>query len=247
MPVVTDYVSATRPARRGHRGRALIIVVLVLALLLATADRVGAAVADRVIAAKIQSSQHLSRQPNVTIEGFPFLTQVLRNHYQAIKASGSDITVGAAGQPVTVASFQARLTGVSTFDNFHGVTADTATGTATIGFDQLAKVLGVPLSYAPGGRVQATRTVTVLGQQVTGTVSAVVTVPGGDQLAFSDVRVAVQGVGVSVPSSVTDELSSVFARKLSLAGLPFGLRITTLTTSPAGVRVSAVADHIRLS
>lgn len=217
------------------------MVVLVIA-----ADRISLLVAERVIASKVQTSQHLSRQPSVTIEGFPFLTQVIGNDYHAIRASGSDITLGASGQRVTVSSFSARLSGVSTFDQFHGVTAKTVTGSATLGYDQLSKVLNVPLAYATGGRIQATRSVEVLGKTVTATVSAVVTVPGGDELAFSDVRVAVQDVGVEVPSLVTNQLSSIFQRKLSLAGLPFGLRITQLTAASSGVQIDAVASNVRL-
>lgn len=239
----TEPLRAARRSR--HRGRGWLIFLAVLVVLLVAADRVAEAVAGRVAAAKVQQSQHLSHKPKVTFEGFPFLTQVIGNHYQAIQASGTDITVGDSAQQVTLTSFRSRLSGVRTIDNFHGVTADQVTGTANLGYDQLSAVLGVPLSYAAGGRLQTSRSVDVLGRTVTGMFSAVVTVPGGDQLAFSDVRVAVQDVGIGVPSAVTSQLSSIFSRKLSLTGLPFGLRITELTASKAGVEVSAVAAGVR--
>jgi hypothetical protein len=234
------------PVRRRRRGRGWLILLAVLVVLLIAADRIGVAVADRVVASKIQQSQHLTSTPSVSIEGIPFLTQAIANDYHSIRLSGRDVTVGAGGDQVRLDSFRGRLTGVKTFDHFHGVTAERGTGTAVLGYAELSRLLGVPLSYGTGGRVQATRSVDVLGKTVTGTVSAVVTVPGGDQLAFSDVRVAVEDVGVGIPSLVTSQLSSIFARKLSLGGLPFGLQVTQLTVSRSGIEVSAVAANIRL-
>src|SRR5271167_811495 len=65
----------SRPRRRRHRGRWLGITLIVLIGLLIAADFGAKAYAENAIASKIDSSG-LGVKPSVTIEGFPFLTQV---------------------------------------------------------------------------------------------------------------------------------------------------------------------------
>lgn len=217
-----------------------------LVLLLVAADRIGLAVAQGKVADKVQSSQHLSTRPSVHIEGFPFLTQVIANHYQAIRLDANQVTVGSQDKRVTLDRLHARLTGVRATKHFSGVTADQVVANAKISYSELSQLLGVPISYANGGRVQAQRSVTVLGRTVTGTVSAVVTVPGGDELGFADARVGVADTSISLPQSAVSELTAVFANQLSLSGLPFGLRVRQITPDSSGVQVSATATDVSL-
>jgi hypothetical protein len=243
---VTDYSTAPSYRRRRHPGRGLLITLIVLVLLVIAADRIGLLVAERVVASKVQSSQDLNRRPAVHIEGFPFLTQVVANHYQAVRLDSDQLTVGDQTKRVTLAALDARLTGVRATNHFSGVTADRVTATAKIGYSELSRLLGVPISYQPGGRVQAQRSVTVLGQTITGTVSARVTVPGGDTLGFSDVRVGVANTGIELPQAAVNELSAVFAQQLSLTGLPFRLRVDRLDAASQGVTVTATATDVSL-
>jgi hypothetical protein len=221
--------------------------VIVLAVLLVVADRVAAAVAERQIAQKVQSSQELSRRPSVTIEGFPFLTQVLANRYPTVTLVAQGFTVGNSDRTVRLSELNARLHDVRTVDHFSGATAKTADGTAVLSYRDLSQALGVTVSYAGGGRVQASNSVKVLGQTVTGTASADVGVAGGDELTFSSIRVGVPQVGISVPEQLTKQFSSVFENKLSLRGLPFHLRIQQLVATEDGVRIAATARDLTLS
>ncbi len=231
---------------RRRRGRGLLVGLIVLVLLLVAADRIGKAVAEAKVADKVQSSQHLNSRPTVHIEGFPFLTQVIGNHYQAIELNANQLTVGGQDKRVTLDRLQARLTGVRATNHFSGVTADQVAASAKISYSELSQLLGVPVSYAPGGRVQAKRSVSVLGRTVTGTVSAVITVPGGDELGFADVRVGVADTSVSLPQSAVSELTAVFANQLSLSGLPFGLRVRQIAPDSGGVQVNATASNVAL-
>jgi len=243
---VTGYPAGPVPRRR-HPGRGLLIALVVLLLLLVAIDRIGVLVADRAVASKVQSSQNLDRRPSVRIQGFPFLTQVIANHYGDVTLNAHQITLGHSGKRVTLDSLDARLSGVRTRDRFSSATADQVTATGTVGYGQLSQLLGIPLSYAAGGRVQATRSVTVLGQTVRGTVSAVVTVPGGDELGFSDVRVSVADATVGLPQAVVGQLTDAFNQQLSLSGLPFGLRVRNLDVSRDGVSITATASNVTLS
>ncbi|MEO7263123.1 MAG: DUF2993 domain-containing protein [Jatrophihabitantaceae bacterium] len=211
------------------------------------ADRIGLLVAERQIASRVQSSQNLSQRPSVDIEGFPFLTQVLANHYPVVQVTAQDLTVGSNDRTVTLADVDARLLDVRTIDNFSGATAETASGSALLSYQELSRALGVTLGYSGGGRVQASSSVEVLGRTLTGTASAEVSVVGGDELTFSEVRVGVPQAGIAVPKQLTDQFSSIFANKLSLRGLPFHLRIQQLIATPDGVRISATARSLTLS
>ena len=225
----------------------MLILLIVLAVLVVAADRIGLLVAERQIASRVQNSQDLNRRPSVDIEGFPFLTQVLANDYPTVKLDARDFVVGTSDRRVRLADLDARLHDVRTIDNFSGATARTADGTAVLSYQELSRALGVTLGYAGGGRVQASSSVEVLGQTVTGIASALVGVTGGDELTFSSVRVGVPQAGISVPEQLTDQFSSIFATKLSLRGLPFHLQIQQLVAAEDGVRISATARDLILS
>jgi len=236
-----------RARRRRSPLGILLVLLVVLAVLVVVADRVGQQVAERQIAKRVQSSQGLDRKPAVDIEGFPFLTQVASNHYPAVHVVAQNLTVGNSDRQVRLADLDARLHGVKAIDNYSGVSVETADGTAVLSYAELSRALGVSLSYAGGGRLQGTKSVTVLGQTVTGTASATVSVAGGDELTFSSVRVGVPQAGVTVPKEVTDQLSSLFENKLSLRGLPFHLRIQRLVADEDGVHIAATARGLTLS
>ncbi|HEV2885667.1 MAG TPA: DUF2993 domain-containing protein [Jatrophihabitans sp.] len=238
---------ARLPRRRRSPLVGLLVLVLVLAVLLVVVDRVALAVGERQIAQRVQSSQSLDRRPSVEIEGFPFLTQVLANHYPTVRLKAQNLTVGSSGRQVRLADLDAQLHDVRTIDNFSAATAETANGTALLSYQELSRALGVTLGYTGGGRVQASTSVEVLGQTVTGTASAQVGVTGGDELTFSGIRVGVPQAGISVPEQVTDQLSSIFASKLSLRGLPFHLQIQQLVAAEDGVHISATARGLTLS
>ena len=233
--------------RRRSPLRGLLVLVVVLAVLVVAADRVGLLVAERQIASRVQSSQDLNARPDVDIEGFPFLTQVLANDFPTVKLAAQDFVVGSSDRRLRLADLDARLHDVRAVDNFSGATAQTADGTAMLTYPELSRALGVTVGYAGGGRVQTSSSVEVLGKSVTGTASAEVGVAGGDELTFSSVRVGVPQAGVSVPEQLTDQLSSIFKSKLSLRGLPFHLRIQQLVATEDGVRIAATARNLVLS
>jgi hypothetical protein len=237
-----------RPARRRRSPwTGLLILVLVLAVLLVVADRVGLLVAERQIASKVQSSQGLDRKPSVTIEGFPFLTQVLANRYPTMRLSAQGLMVGSSDRQVRLADLNARLHDVKTIDNYSGARVETADGTAMLSYSELSRALGVTVGYAGGGRVQASSSVEVLGKTFTGTASAEIGVAGGDELTFGSVRVGVPQGGVSVPEQVSGQIRSMFDRQLSLRGLPFHLRIQQLVATEDGIRIAATARGLTLS
>jgi DUF2993 family protein len=244
-------LSAVAPARRRWHWRGPLIFLLVVVILLVVVDRVAVVVAEHRVADKVKSSQDLASTPSVSIEGFPFLTQVIGNHYRDVRVNAKDLTVGASSDRLKVSQLTARLGGVRATGHFSGVTATTVNGTASVGYAELSRVVGVSLGYAGigtdgRGRVSAMKSASALGKTITGTVSAEVNIVGGSLLTFSAIKVGISDVGLQLPQSVTDQFAAIFAKQLSLSGLPFGLQVQSITVAKSGVSITAIGHNVAL-
>ena len=90
------------PRRRGRRGRRWIIALVVVIAVLVALDFAARAAAESVMASKIEQ-QGLQHKPGVSIDGFPFLTQVASRDFQQVNLTAADQTEG----PVTITSINA--------------------------------------------------------------------------------------------------------------------------------------------
>src|SRR6266487_4063862 len=85
----------TRP-RRTRRRRWPLVLTVVFALLLVAlviADRVAVSAADAAVEKRLaeQAPFDASNKPDVSIRGFPFLTQALSGKYDDIEVSGDSL------------------------------------------------------------------------------------------------------------------------------------------------------------
>jgi LmeA-like phospholipid-binding len=117
----------------------LIVLVIVVGGLLLVADRAGAAVAERSISDQVKKEVAArggtTSEPDVTVGGFPFLTQVLREKYDKITIVMRDVQ----GEGVRLPRLDVEATNVTasmrTLMGGEGdVVAERVTGTATIGY-----------------------------------------------------------------------------------------------------------------
>ena len=231
---------APPPVRRRRRWPlVLLIVLLVLVGAAVAADRIALGVAEDRAATALQSSQGLNHKPDVTVEGFPFLTQLIAGSFGEVVVSANDVTAGRA-HDVRLQKVVVDLHDVTVPSDYSSVHADTATADGSIGYDELSRLLGTTVRAGSGGRLIAEPTVHVLGQTFTGTVSAVVHASSARGLTFDNPRVSVNGV--NVPSVVARLLAEVFARSISLAGLPFHVQVTGVDVTPDALVVK-LAGH----
>lgn len=235
---------AARPAgRRRRRGGRWLVVVVVLLALVAVADRVGRAVAQTQVADRLQQSQSLSSKPTVRIEGIPFLTQAIRGRYPDVRIAADGLVLSRQGRSVRISHFSARLRDVTVSRDFSRATAASATGTALINYTDLSAAAGVPVSFAGNGRVTATKTVSLLGVDVRGSVTAGLRI-AGNTVTFVSPEVAVGGT--SVPQQLTDLLAGLLDKPIELSGLPAGLGVKAVTATATGLSVNLTATDIRL-
>ena len=221
------------------------MAALVLLVLLVAADRVGAAVAERVLAEELQRSGGFASRPDVEVRGVPFLTQVLAGRYDRVDVVARDVDAGeVAGTPVQVSRLSATLRGarVPLGDALDGtvtsVPVDRVDARVLLPFSVLQRSTDVgDLTVAPeGDRLRLRGSVEVFGQEVTGSALSRLTVEDG--------AVVVTAESVDVGNDLANDLlgravEDRFDVRVPLRGLPYGLEVQAVTVQPDGLAVTA--------
>jgi hypothetical protein len=259
---VAEVYETDRPRRR-HRGRALLVVLLVLLILiglgLVALDRFGASYAERVladrVAEEVRNQQSTSGQPEVTIAGVPFLTQVLAGDYQEIQIEIPDLrTPTGTGETVAMSLLDVRARDVAapldTLRTGQGdVVAGSVTGTGTVGFAQIVEVAGQDgLQLAEqGGKLIATVPLRNAGQTLEVKGTAELTVDDGVVRArFSEVT-ATGFEGNPIIQQLISNLAVNLGFDLRVPDLPLNLAVREVEVLPEGLRVTAGAEKVTLS
>jgi hypothetical protein len=235
-----DYSpAAPRRRRRGRRAwTVLIVLVLVLAGVFVAADRIAVAYAQNTIASEIQTQANLSARPSVTIEGFPFLTQVLARDVKQIDISASNVRES----NITISSITATATGVHINSSFKGATIDQINGTALITYANLESALPSPLNGA-----------TITPDPSAGPNGVNVSLGGGLATATGQVMLT-SPTQVTLKIDNLGGLASFFSGGLSqttypfnIPTLPVGLKVTSVNVTNQGVALTATAHDTTLS
>jgi hypothetical protein len=235
FPAAQDYQGPPARVRRRRR-RWPWITLLVIVLVLVGGDRAAKAYAEDRMASQVQSSLALSGKPNVTIQGFPFLTQAAARTFNTVDVNASNETAGPGGQ-LEIASLTATLHGM----HIHGTnsaTVDQFTASALVTFTALAHAGGIPqgITLASDGGNQIKATVDILGFSSDAT--AKVTQVGDDKI-----NVKITDFG-GVPADVLGSLTDF---TFSIPKLPAGVKIQSITVTQQGLRVTATGQNTTLS
>jgi len=229
--------------RRRRKGPLIaLITVIVLLVLLVVSDRVANAYAENQMASQVQSSLGLSGKPHVTIQGFPFWTQLIAKDFNTVDVTASNETINspsAGGGALEIASLNATLHGLH-FQSFssNSATVDQFNASALVTFTALANVGGIPqgitLSSGGGNTINATISLGPLSD----TAQAQVTQSGPNTI---NVKVIHAG---GIPSSVLGNLANF---SFSIPKLPAGVSIQSISVTQQGVMVTISGTHTTLS
>src|SRR5215469_1605346 len=229
--MVSSYPGSQRAGKR--RGLRLLIALVVLIAVLIAADFTAKAVAENVAATAFQKQGKLSHKPSVSIEGFPFLTQVARKSFSDVLVSDSNLKEG----PLTITSVHAKATGVKINSfSFSSGTIAHLSGTLLIDFASLGNTLttevgplgavlhgaGLNLSAAGPDEVKASINLIV----TTGSATWRVTKLSPRELNIQLIKSS------GLPPSL---LSSIQSVNVHIPKLPLGLTIKRVRVTPAGV------------
>lgn len=249
-----------RPRRR--RGRRLLILALILVFLVAgllvVADRIAAGFAERTIAEQVRSEvakrDLQSSQPQVSVGGFPFLTQVVSGRYESISILMRDVEGSVQGNSVRLPELDVDARDVTasieTLRSGQGdVRARTVEGTATISYASVAALVQGPkvtLTHE-NGNLAVSAPLEFLGQQFTVEGTAQLTISEGQvQVRFENLTA--QGLP-EVPAA--QALVNAYARQISISvplpDLPFQLIVQEVRPLPEGLAVTATAQDVPLN
>ncbi|MGW3986957.1 LmeA family phospholipid-binding protein [Streptomyces sp. NPDC004830] len=240
--------------------RILLIFVVVLGGLFVIADRLAVNFAEDEVADRLKSSENLSSTPDVSINGFPFLTQVVGGSLDDVEVGieNYEAAAGDGGRTVRIDDLQADMKGVEFSGDYSSATAATATGTATIAYDELLKTAKVePTQIAPGvtanvvglsdggnGKIKVAVEATVLGTKLPEPVAVLSTVTVVD----GTVRVKADGLpkfaGVNLAENRVRTITD-FQQKID--GLPGDIELDKVQAAPDGVEISVKGSDVKLA
>jgi hypothetical protein len=260
--VAEVYGERRRPRRRWGRRLLITFIVLLIFLLiiLAVVDRFGAAYAERVIsdrvAEQVANQKATADKPDVTVEGVPFLTQVVKGEYREIKIelrnfsgpAGNGSTIRMPLLDVRAQDVRAPLETLRTRQG--DIIATTVTGTGTMDYATVAELIdeeGVKLAEKDG-KLAVTAPLRVLNQQVTINGTANLEVAGGNVVRVRFDEVAADGLP-DLP--IVQNILSNYARQISVdikvPELPLKMVVQKVQPTPAGLAVTAGGKEVPLN
>ncbi|MGQ4432441.1 LmeA family phospholipid-binding protein [Streptomyces sp. SAS_260] len=243
--------------------RILLIVVVILGALFVVVDRVAVHFAEQEAASKVKTSENLASTPDVSIKGFPFLTQVASGELDDVELGVSQYeaptgnTAGSGGATsIRIDDLKADMKDVRFSNGYSTATAASATGTASISYDQLLKAAKsaptsvftgvtaqiVGLSDGGDGKIKADMKVTVTGiGTTTYPVLSTVTVVGNTVKVHAD----------NLPKLVVDladsRIRTITDFQQTLDQLPGGVRLDSVQAAKSGVDIKVKGSNVKLA
>jgi DUF2993 family protein len=221
------------PRRRRRRWPWVVLgIVLVLVALFVVLDRVAVAYAENQ-AAQQMKTQGFPTKPDVTIKGFPFLTQVAAKRINDVHVTASNVPAG----PVKF-SFTADATDVLLNPGFQSGTISHVTGTGLIPFSSVASAFGaggpgLTISSAGGNEVKVGLNIAGFDVSMTGTV---------EQTGPNTLK-----VHLNQPSGIPVSLPIPTDFTIHIPALPMHLTIESVRVTSQGVVVHATGSDIKFT
>ena len=219
--------------------RKLVIALAVLALLAVGLDRGGVLVAERVAGDSLRQSQGLGERPEVSIDGFPFLDQLAAGRYERVDVTLREVpltdgTGRSAAAPLRLARLDVTLRRVETSRDFTRIDVGRARADAVISLADLGDLLGLDLAADGDGRLRASRTFEVLGEEVEPSITIEPMIVDG---ALSLSEFSVNGAA-ELTGTLTSALDEILGVALPLQGIPFDVRLEGLRVAEDGLHLS---------
>jgi hypothetical protein len=232
------------PSRRARRVVVVLMVVLgVLVAGFAVADSVARHLAEQRLADEIRTSEDLPETPNVTVHGWPFLTQVIAGRYQRIDVRIRQLPVSSG---LSLGELDAVLSGVRVplsdvlQGNVQRIPVAGVRAEARVSYRALDGVVrqqlpagllqDVSLARGSGGRLRVAATYTGTGGPLP--VRGQVDVSTSDDSMKLRVR---EGSLTSLPPFARARVAQMLGTSIELPDLPFGLRVLGVDADAGGV------------
>ncbi|WP_327176569.1 DUF2993 domain-containing protein [Streptomyces sp. NBC_01335] len=224
--------------------RILLIVVVVLGGLFVAVDRLAVHFAESEAADRVKFTGATAASTDVSIHGFPFLTQIAGRDLDQVDITLKGIEAGTNGDTIRISELRAELDRVAIGEGYTSARAGLVQGTALVSYADLTDAAedGVTVQYGDNGKVKVTGTVQVGGEDLTRSVLSSVTLVDG-----RTVRVRADAVpGEDVPG-LEQLVRSRTDFERSVGGLPNGVVLKKIEALPEGLEISVEATDIALA
>ncbi|MEV7150882.1 DUF2993 domain-containing protein [Streptomyces sp. NPDC093084] len=239
--------------------RIFLIVVVILGVLFVVVDRVAVHFAEGEAAGKLKTTEGLASDPDVSIKGFPFLTQVAGGTLDDVQVGIKDYDAsGTAGKSIRIQDLKADMKGVTFTGDYSSATARTATGSALISYAELLKNVDtqptdlglgftgrvVNLADGGNGKIKVTLDITVPGVNAHQKVDLVSTVAVKDDSVQVHADNLPKLAGVSL---IEDRFRQASDFKQAIDRLPGGIRLDRVEAAADGVEIGVKGSNVRLA
>lgn len=234
-----------QPPKKRSAGRKALIWVIAILVVLVGLDFGAKAFAESEAGSQIQK-QGFPKKPDVSIAGFPFLTQVITRNFHQVTISSSDIPEG----PIKIKSLDVVAHNVKLSSNFQSGTAGPLDGTLQISLGAIGGFLSDagPLAGFLGGGSKGGLKIVAVGSNK---LKANVNLAGGIVNASAVWQVTSAGPHAirlrlvssnGLPSGLLNSARNV---TIPLKSLPAGLKLTgKLSSSSGGIIAHVFARNL---
>lgn len=238
--------------------RILLIVAVILGGLFVIVDRVAVHFAQNEAADKLKSTENLADTPDVSIKGFPFLTQLADGELDDVEVGIKDYEAptGNGSEKIRIDDLNAHMKGVTFSGDYGSATAASATGTALITYDELLKTAkSEPTPVGPGatarvvglsdggnGKIKVAVVATFLGKEVPLSVLSSVTVQDDTVKVHADGLPSFDGAALA-----EDRVRSITDFQQKIDELPGGIRLDKVEAAKDGVEITVRGSEVKLA
>lgn len=231
-----------------------VLLILLVAVAFAV-DRIGVSVAEAKVASTFQQKYDLATKPDVSINGFPFLTQAISGTYGDVRINARDVPVQEIGKvDVKLRAEQLELPlNDAISGNVSRVPVGHATATLSAPFSAVAArvaqdvgenaVKGVKVTSLGGNKVQVTVTREVLGVAIPISAQIDITATGG-KVSFAILKLS--AAGIEVPAAIKSELSNQLTFSFDLPPIVASFDLTEITVVNDVISLTGKADNLVL-
>ncbi|MCI4041873.1 DUF2993 domain-containing protein [Streptomyces sp. TRM75563] len=224
--------------------RILLVLVVVVGGLFIAVDRAAVWFAESEAEDRVTISGGGPATTEISIKGFPFLTQLAGSQLDRVDVSLTGMETSAAGRAMRVSEVRAELHDVKLGSGYRSATAARATGTALVSYEDLTAAAsdGVVVEYGGNGKAKVTGTVEVLGRPISRSVLSTVARVDGHTIKMRADKVPGEGL-----PGVEELIRKKTDFEGDVDGLPKGLELHQVKVTEKGLEISVTGSDVALT
>ncbi|MET9710437.1 DUF2993 domain-containing protein [Nocardiopsis alba] len=222
----------------------LVVLLILLAALVVVADIGARSFAQSTLSERLAQQMDMSEEPDVSIEGWAFLPQVLSGTYTEVNIDAASATMSG----VTVEQVEATASDVeaplSDLLNEPDVVAGQVDGSFVVPYTYFNPYLpeGMTISTEEGdARISGELALTELGRSIPVSSGVEFTVDG-DVLTVTPVDIQIG----DLPIDLGDQVADALGFSAQVPELPLGLSVTEMEATSSGLRITGTGSDIPL-